>query len=217
VTRRDRNQESPETVREIGTRYERALKEASRYFMGKADVQKAAKRIANKLVELHIPYAIAGALSVSAHGHLRVTQDVDVLLTREGLERFKQRCLGRGWVEQFPGSKGVRDTQHNVPIDFLLTGDYPGDGERKPVQFPDPTEVALDVSGESILALPTLIELKLASGMTAPDRPRDLDDVIQLIRANQLPKDYGDGLSEYVHSKYEELWKHAQSQRDQDY
>jgi hypothetical protein len=206
-----------DTVREIGARYERALKEASRYFMGKADVQKAARRIARRLRELEIPYAIAGALSVSAHGHLRLTQDVDVLVTRDGLTRFKERCLGRGWVEQFPGSKGVRDTQNNVRVDFLLTGDYPGDGEPKPVQFPDPAEVALDVSGESILALPTLLELKLASGMTAADRPRDLDDVIQLIRANQLPQDYSGGLAEYVRGKYEELWKLAQIQRDQDY
>ncbi|MHC4513026.1 MAG: hypothetical protein ACYTGW_20070 [Planctomycetota bacterium] len=217
MTEPDKSRKNPETVREIAARYERALDQASRYFMGKADVQKAARRIANRLRELGIPYAIAGGLSVSAHGHVRVTQDVDVLLTPNGLERFKQRSLGHGWVEQFPGSKGVRDTQHNVRVDFLLTGEYPGDGESKPVRFPDPADVALDVMGESVLALPTLIELKLASGMTAPERPRDLDDVIQLIQANQLPQDYSDGLSEYVRSKYHELWKHAQIQRDQDY
>ncbi|MHC4814177.1 MAG: hypothetical protein ACYTFN_13880, partial [Planctomycetota bacterium] len=122
MTEPDKSRKNPETVREIAARYERALDQASRYFMGKADVQKAARRIANRLRELGIPYAIAGGLSVSAHGHVRVTQDVDVLLTPNGLERFKQRSLGHGWVEQFPGSKGVRDTQHNVRVDFLLTG-----------------------------------------------------------------------------------------------
>ena len=210
----DKNQKDPETVREVGARYDRALDQASRYFMGRADVQKAAQRIAARLKELGIPYAIAGGLSVSAHGHVRVTEDVDVLVTREGLGRFKQRCLGHGWTERFPGSKGVLDTQHRVPIDFLLTGDYPGDGETKPVRFPDPADVALEFEEKSILQLPVLIELKLASGMTAPDRPRDLDDVIQLIRANQLTRDYSDGLSEYVRGKYQELWGYAQIPRD---
>lgn len=217
MTEPDQNQKNPETVREMGARYQRALAEASRYFMGTADVQKAAGRIASKLAELGIPYAIAGGLAVSAHGHVRVTQDVDVLLTREGLRRFKGRCLGQGWVERFPGGKEVRDTQHNVRVDFLLTGDYPGDGAPKPVRFPDPEHVAQQVGGQSVVALPTLIELKLASGLTAPERPRDFDDVIQLIRANHLPQDYAGDLSEYVRHKYQELWELAQIRREQDY
>lgn len=217
MTKPDGSQEKPETVREVGAQYERALKEASSYFMGKADVQKAARRIAHRLGELNIPYAIAGALSVSAHGHVRVTQDVDVLLTPDGLRHFKQHCLGKGWVERFPGSQGVRDTQHNVRIDFLLTGDYPGDGEPKPVRFPDPSEVAQDVEGTSILTLPALLELKIACGMTAPERPRDFDDVIQLIQINQLTKDYSDSLADYVRGKYGELWELAQIQRSPDY
>ena len=59
--------------------------------MGDADVQRAAKRLAAALGEMNIPYAICGALAVTAHGHARLTQDVDVLLTVEGLERFKKR------------------------------------------------------------------------------------------------------------------------------
>ena len=46
--------------------------------------------------------------------------------------------------------------------------------------------------------------------MTAPDRPRDLDDVIQLIRINQLPREYGGQLNPYVQAKYDELWAAAQ-------
>jgi hypothetical protein len=62
--------------------------------------------------------------------------------------------------------------------------------------------------------LPTLLELKLTSGMTAAHRPRDLDDVIQLIRANQLEEDYGKQLNPYVGDKYRELWKLAQVDDD---
>jgi hypothetical protein len=198
------------TLAEIRRNYEAGLEEARRYFMGDADVQRAAKRIAAALGEAGVAYVICGALAVTAHGHARLTQDVDVLLTPDGLRRFKERWLGRGWVERFPGSKGMRDVETNVKIDVVLTGDYPGDGKPKPVQFPDPAEVAIDLGGTATLALPKLIELKLASGMTAPDRPRDLDDVIQLVRANQLPRGFAQQLDPWVRAKFDELWGYAQ-------
>jgi hypothetical protein len=198
------------TVEQITRNYEAGLDLARRYFMGDADVQRAAKHIAATLGEMGVPYVICGALAVTAHGHVRLTQDVDVLLTPDGLHRFKERWLGKGWVERFPGSKGMRDTEYNVKIDVLLTGDYPGDGKPKPVRFPDPATVAIDLGGTSTITLPRLIELKLASGMTAPDRPRDLDDVIQLVRANGLPREFGDELDPWVRTKFEELWGYAQ-------
>ena len=52
------------------------------------------------------------------------------------------------------------------------------------------------------------MELKIASGMTAPHRPRDLDDAIQLIRRNQLPEDWC--VEPYVAARYRELWHLAQ-------
>ncbi len=73
----------------------------------------------------------------------------------------------------------------------------------------------MDVGGTAVIELPVLIELKLASGMTAPDRPRDFDDVIQLIRANSLPKEFGALLNPWVQDKYAELWSYAQIRRDE--
>lgn len=55
-----------------------------------------------------------------------------------------------------------------------------------------------------------LEELDIPSGMTAPHRPRDLDDVIQLIRRNGLSRDYAEQLNGYVRDKYSELWDLAQ-------
>jgi hypothetical protein len=59
------------------------------------------------------------------------------------------------------------------------------------------------------------LNLKLASGMTAPDRPRDLDDVIQLVRANALPREFADTLDPWVRSKFDELWGYAQIPADE--
>ena len=181
--------------------------------MRQSPIHSAARRIARTLAEMEIPFAIAGALAANAHGHVRTTEDVHILLQPQGLHDFKQAWLGRGWIEKFAGSIGFRDTTDNVNIDVFLSGDYPGDGRPKPVVFPDPAEVAEpDDEGIPILSLAVLIELKLASGMTAPDRPRDLDDVIQLIRVNQLARNYGDDLNPYVQPKYDELWVASQHQ-----
>jgi len=178
--------------------------------MGGAKVQSAALDIAAALDELGIPYAIAGALAVSMHGHQRTTSDVDVLLTADGLKRFKENWLGRGWVERYPGSKNMRDVKNGVKIDVLLTGAFPGDGLPKPVRFPDPETASIELDGLETLDLPTLIELKLASGMTAPDRPRDFDDVIQLVRANRLSQRFSLNMDPWVRPKYLELWGYAQ-------
>ena len=187
------------------------LQRAGEYFMGKSPIHAAAARIAKTLTEMDIPFSIAGALAVNVHGHVRTTEDVDILLTPDGLERFKERWLGRGWVEQFPGSRGLKDTVHQVKVDVMLTGNYPGDGQPKPVAFPDPSEVnEPDPEGIPVLILPVLVTLKLASGMTAPHRPRDLDDVIQLIRKNGLAREYAEQLDPYVREKYLELWEAAQ-------
>ena len=178
--------------------------------MGDADVHRALLSLASALDEDDLPYAIGGGMALNAHGYERVTKDVDVLLSAEGLAAFKARHLGRGYVEKFPGSRGMRDTLNNVTIDVLIAGEYPGDGKPKPVAFPDPAAVAIREGPVALLPLPVLVELKLASGMTAPHRLRDLADVLELIRVRGLPADFAGELNPYVRTKFDELWRAAQ-------
>jgi hypothetical protein len=193
---------------------EASFVELGRFFMGTSDVHAALARITKKLEELQIPYAVCGGMAVNAHGYQRATTDVDVLLTADGLARFKARALGLGWLEKFAGSRGVRDTESRVKIDFLLTGGIPGTGEPHGVVFPDPAAVAVEVNGRQFLSLSALIELKLASGLSASDRPLDFNDVIQLIRKNRLGEHFADTMHPYVQPKYRELWGYAQNPSD---
>jgi len=90
-------------MRDRGTveqRFEAALENAERFFMKTGRVHQAALAMARRLDQANIPYAIAGAMALGAHGYERVTVDVDVLLTREGLARFKEAQLGRGYAEK---------------------------------------------------------------------------------------------------------------------
>ena len=187
------------------------LAEASRFFMNDSDPHRAADALATRLRDLKIDYAIAGALALGYHGHRRVTVDVDVLISRDGLAKLKQHWLGRGYVENFPGSKGLRDTEHGVKIDFLIAGDFPGDGKPKPVAFPDPSDARIEGPRFSVIPLETLVELKLASGISNPNRLKDLADVQELIKSAKLPRDLSSKLDAYVRAKYEELWDIAQT------
>jgi hypothetical protein len=140
---------------------------------------------------------------------------VDILIRIEDLKRFKSEYIGRGWVDKFEGSKNFKDAVTSVNVDTLIVGGFPGDGLPKPVAFPPPETVSfLDAEGIPFLRLQTLLELKLASGMTAPHRPRDFDDVIQLIRVNRLPIEYAEQLHPYVVEKFRELWNAAQIDDD---
>src|SRR6185436_2488157 len=191
-------------------RFWAAAEEATRFFMGQADVQRALVRIAETLDRLDIPYAVMGAMALNEWGYRRVTVDVDVLLTADGLARLKAAVLGRGYLEKFPGSRGLRDVASGVTIDVVLAGEYPGDGKPKPVAFPDPGRAAVRGERVALLPLPTILELKLASGISAPHRLKDLADVLEVIRALGLPRELGQELDASVRDKYDELWQAAQ-------
>jgi hypothetical protein len=199
-----------EAVSKSDPDHQARLEQVGRFFMGTADVQVALHRITRQLADLGIPYAVCGGLAVNAHGYQRTTVDVDLLVTADGLARFKAASVGLGWVEKFPGSRGVKDAEHRVPVDFLVTGGIPGDGTPHGVVFPDPSEAAIEKEGCRFLSLQKLIELKLASALSAPQRLQDLADVGSLIRINGLGEHFADQLHPYVRAKYVELWRLAQ-------
>jgi hypothetical protein len=206
----------PRSDEGLAQRFEAALDRIGAYFMGSAPVQEAATQIARLLSEMKIDYAIAGALCLAAHGVVRATEDVDVLIAREGLERFKETWLGRGYVDVRPGGKAVRDTVNGVRVDFLIEGDYPGDGKPKPVSFPSPARAGTAAGRMRVVDLKHFVEMKLASGMTAPHRLQDLADVLRLISVAKLERELAQTLDPYVRAKYEELWQTAQ-RPDEDY
>src|SRR5205823_306251 len=167
---------------------------------------KTLERIARKLDELGIPYALAGGMALFFHGFRRFTEDVDILVTRESLKAIHDQLEGRGYMPPFSGSKNLRDTDTGVRIEFLVAGGFPGDGKPKPVSFPDPARVSVAIGGVRCLNLPSLLELKIASGMTEPGRLKDLADVQELIATLRLPEQLADQLDPFVRDKYRELW-----------
>ncbi len=187
-----------------------ALTEGSLFFEDKGAVQEALRRIATKLHELGIDYAVAGGLALFKHGVRRYTENVDILVTRESLKAIHRQLDGRGYVRPFEKSKNLRDIAYGVEIAFLVMGEYPGDRQPKPVPFPDPRAVTVAIDGIRYVNLPTLIELKVAAGMSNSSRTQDLVDAQELIATLKLPAGFVVNLNPFVHDKFTDLWQAAQ-------
>ena len=181
-----------------------------RFFKGQAEAQLALYRLAAILEADGFPYAIIGAFALNEYGHKRVTVGVDLVMREEHLSEFKRRYLGKGYAERVPGTGKLLDTLHGVNIDVLSTGRFPGDDKPKPIAFPDPATVALRGERFALLPMARFLELKLASGMVAAHRAKDLVDFQELIKSAGLPANVADDLHPWVREKFLELWQLAQ-------
>ena len=81
---------------DVDERMDAVLSEAQEYFMGEGGIHKAAAAIGRLLEEARIDYAFAGAIALAEHGFRRLTTDVDVLIRREDLARFKAQWRTNG-------------------------------------------------------------------------------------------------------------------------
>ena len=184
------------------------MTESARFFDGSGKLHETLREFSKRLDELHIPYAVTDGMALTVHGYARMTDDIDILIAWPDLKRLHEALVGRGYKVEFAGGKNIRDTTTSVKIEFVRTGDFPGNGKPQPVSFPSPAETeAVEYDGIKFIGLACLVELKLASGMTGgADRAKDLVDVQQLITIQRLPRAFGDRLNEYVRATYASLW-----------
>jgi len=175
------------------------LKEIGMFFQKRSPQHQTMRRLARRLKKAGISYAIMGAMAVNAHGAERTTKDVDVLLTPEGLERFRQEFVG-GLYEQVEGRpRRFIERQSGVTVDCLIAGRYPGSGAPGPVAFPDPAEAGQEIDKIQVITLSQLIQLKLAAG-----RYYDFGDVVFLIRTHNLGESFLGQLHPSMHKDFTE-------------
>ena len=116
-----------------------ALIQADLLFMGDDPVHQTLRRVTGKFEQLKIPYTVIRGMALVAHGYVRTTTDVNVLITENGLNETHKKLDGLRYIP-LEGSRNLRDTQTGARIKFVVTGEYPGDAKPKPVAFPPPEE-----------------------------------------------------------------------------
>lgn len=151
------------------------------------DVPLDAERILKTLAEHHVDYVLIGGLAVQTHGHVRTTNDADLIPAPEpaNLERLAAalraldakvlnpgeeetpvdaKMLPRATIWQFATRDGGIDVMHDVP------GGRPFSELRKRT-----LQVRLGEIDVPVVDLDDLIRMKLARG-----RAVDLEDVAAL-------------------------------------
>jgi hypothetical protein len=168
----------------------------------------------NKLAEIfdqyNIAYAIIGGVAVIEYKHVRMTEDIDVLVASE--DKSKLNDIPIGVVRKISDK---RFSLHNprAKVEIIYSGEISGDGV-KGLEFPDPQEISVTRHDVNFINLPKLIEFKLSSGIYGK-RHKDFGDVQELIRVNKLPKNYGDSFREDLKKKYLELWNDTEDYKSQ--
>lgn len=169
------------------------------FFQGNDAVHQTMKRVAERLEQSGIAYAIVGGMAVNAHHYSRTTVDVDFLLSSHGVEAFSKLLAAREFEPVAGHSRRFLDPATGVTFDFLIAGLFPGSGKPGPIPFPDPATVSEVIDQRRVINLLNLIQLKLAAG-----RHKDLGDVVELIRANDLDESYAQKLHQAVRADYTE-------------
>src|ERR1041385_7709904 len=94
--------------------------EGLRYFMGEGTLNKTLVRLSKDLEEHGIDYAVIGAVALLAHGYPRFTEDIDLVMTADGLRQFHEELVGLGYAPAFPGArKRIRSTIDGVGIEVM--------------------------------------------------------------------------------------------------
>lgn len=161
-----------------------------------------------------IPFGLIGGLALRHYGYTRFTEDVDILTTRDGLDRIHETLVGRGLLPRGPGlRKKLRQTQFKVNIDVITAGEHAGAND-SPTVFPSPeSDAFVEKNGILVLTLEKLVELKISSGVWG-HRNQDLVDVEKLIQANSLAENFADKLPATLRPKYLELLANARAERE---
>jgi hypothetical protein len=173
------------------------LTEIGMFFQGRDPVHQATRRLIRRLEKAGIPYALMGAMAVNMHGARRTTDDVDILLTGAGLERFREELLPKFYKQIKGRPRRFVERKSDIQLDILVTGNYPGSGAPGPIAFPDPTAASENIKNIKVITLPQLIQLKLAA-----HRYYDFGDVVKLIRVHNLAEPFLKSIHPSVHRDF---------------
>jgi hypothetical protein len=154
------------------------------------------------LADAGVRYLVAGGLAVNAHGYLRFTKDLDLIVQLVpdnvvrafaalatlgykasipvSAEQFADRATRESWIRD-KGMKVLQfwsDAHRETPIDLFVSEPFDFDAE-----YGRAMTKPLGTIGVRFVSLEALIAMKLAAG-----RPQDLLDLAQL-RARLEPDD----------------------------
>ena len=164
---------------------------------GSTNIEKTLIKAVKVLALFHIPHYVCGGFAVQEHGYPRFTVDVNIIVPDV---QFTREKLCTNGFKANPGSKmTLTDKETKVEIDLLPAGSKIDPG---PLTLPVPTHVP---DKPQIITLEGLISSKLSTYIgRGIDRAQDLADVVKLIQANHLSREFG--VDPKVRDLYHNMW-----------
>src|SRR3954463_618464 len=90
--------------------------EARRYFRGEGVLNHTLARLVTDLRQHDIDYLVIGAVALMAYGYPRFTEDIDIIVTPNGLQKFHDELIGLGYAPAFVGArKRLKSTRDGTP------------------------------------------------------------------------------------------------------
>jgi hypothetical protein len=155
---------------------------------GTSGLERTLRSAVEVLTHHGVPHLVVGGLAVQEHGYCRVTIDCDIVVpdVLDAVELLTADLSGP--FTRVPRCEDtVKDKRNDVLINLLPAGRVLKSGCQVP--FPEPQEVWDE---PRFVSLEKLISLKLDSWSNSPNRRlKDKADVIELIKALQLPRELG--------------------------
>ena len=146
------------------------------------------------LADHGIPSLLVGGIAVQEYGYARYTADVDLVVPDV---QVATQVLASDGFEEKPGLIAVLTDETGFEVHL-----HAGGAMRGPLPLPIPEIVS---TAPQIASLSMLVSIKMSSYLRHPARHmQDAADVIALIQANRLPREYP--VEEAVRREYVDLW-----------
>lgn len=172
--------------------------------LGNETLWDAARQCHRTLRDGGIPHAVVGGVAVCLHGYQRNTVDVDVLVRRTDADSVRNNLAQSGF--RWNSEAAEFRSPSGVPVQCLLSGDRAGEGSE--IALPDPADAraVTELEGLPVLSLAKLIETKIACGQGNLRRThKDFADVVELIAAHNLSREFAKHLHKSVRKTFREL------------
>jgi hypothetical protein len=167
--------------------------------IGNSNLTAVLEEVAAIFARRDVPYSIVGGYAVQHYGYVRTTQDLDLVVKE--LNFARTALLSSDKFKPVQGNeKRLIHKATGVEIDLLIAGSKGG-----PTALPYPNPV--ESTGIQFITLPGLISLKLSAG-----RYKDLGDVVELIKVNNLSRSFSAEVDPSMSAKFIKMWEAAQDE-----
>jgi predicted nucleotidyltransferase len=169
------------------------------------ELHKAIKALSDILKIYDIDFTIIGGAARNEYKYLKITEDIDILVAKEDKEKMKNIPIG--YMKDLSSGRVKKFSLHEpkTMIDIIYEGEISGDGING-LKFVNPKSISTHINGFPYISLKNLIEYKLSSGIYGHQRYKDIDDIIELIKRNNLKKNFANNFRKDLQEKYIELW-----------